>query len=97
MNHITITDEFRAGLQSLYDVSKALPEVCERFPELPQCSSDLFCVKNDSFLAIRTGDLVITLEPTERLAELIAAARAWKSKGDIVEKVREVGNERVCV
>jgi hypothetical protein len=86
MNHITISDEFRVGIQSLAEVSERLPEVCERFPELPQRNSDLFRVKDDSFLAIRTGDLVVTLEPTERLSELVTAARAWKNEGNLPDQ-----------
>jgi hypothetical protein len=83
MNHIAVNDDFRRGLDALEDVADALPEVCERCPELPHSLSELFRVADDGFFAIRTGDLVITLEPTKRLAELIAAARAWKREHNI--------------
>ena len=86
MNHIEVTDDFRKGLGYLENVADALPELCKRFPELPQNVSDLFRIKNDSFLAVRTNDLVITLEPTERLTELVSAARTWKGIRNCGEK-----------
>jgi hypothetical protein len=67
-----------------------VPEVCKRFPELPQSTSELFRIKTDSFLAIATGDLVITIEPTERLMELVTALRTRKDKGNISEERVEV-------
>lgn len=94
MDHIKINDDFRKGLQSLRDVADALPEMLKRFPELPQRSSELFRVKDDSFLAVATGDLVITLEPTERLTEVITAARAWKVERGIRKECTEIGRIR---
>jgi hypothetical protein len=92
MNHIAVNDAFRAGLASLEDIADALPEICKRCPDLPQSVSELFRIKNDSFLAIGTGDLVITLEPTERLIELVAAARTWKRISGFGQESREVGS-----
>jgi len=94
MDHIKINDDFRKGLQSLRDVADALPEMLKRFPELPQRNSELFRVKDDSFLAVTTGDLVITLEPTERLMEVIAAARAWKAERGSGEECTKIGEVR---
>jgi hypothetical protein len=94
MNHIAVNDAFRNGLTQLEGVADALPEVCKRFPELPQTVSELFRIKDDSFLAVRTNDLVITLEPTERLLELVSAARTWKGIRDVEEELAEVGSGR---
>jgi hypothetical protein len=94
MNHIAVNDAFRNGLTQLEGVADALPEVCKRFPELPQSVSELFRVKDDGFFAVRTSDLVITLEPTERLLELVSAARTWKGIRSIGQEVAEVGSGR---
>ena len=94
MDRIQISDAFREGLNSLREVRHALPEVCESNPDLPQRNSELFRIKDDSFMAVRTGDLVITLEPTERLMELVAAARARKGELAIDQEIGEVRSAR---
>jgi hypothetical protein len=85
MDHIEISKEFRIGISALRDVANALPKACKCLPELPHKNSDLFRIKDDSILAIGTNDLVITLEPTERLRELVAAVRARERKNSIAE------------
>lgn len=90
MNHIEVSDSFRILLADLENVSDALPELCEGCPEMPKSISELFRIKDDGFLAVMTGDLVITLEPTERLSELVTAARAWKRIHGVPEKTGEI-------
>jgi hypothetical protein len=83
MDHIEISDEFRSELRALRDVADALPEACKSLPQLSQSNADLFRVKDDSVLAVGTGGLVITLEPTERLRELVTAVRTWKRENGV--------------
>jgi hypothetical protein len=87
MDHIEINEDFREALRQLREVRDAIPEVCDSDPSLPQRNSDLFRVKGDSFRAVATGDLVITLEPTEGLMDLIAAIRAWKAERRIGKEI----------
>jgi hypothetical protein len=44
--------------------------------QLSQPASEFFRVKDNSLLAIGTDYLVVSIEPTERLMELMAAHRA---------------------
>jgi hypothetical protein len=76
MDHIAVTPEFREVLRALRSVAGASPEIGGSFPELGQSASDCFRVKDDCLVATGTGDLVITLEPTERMLEFVAAKRA---------------------
>jgi hypothetical protein len=76
MDHIELSEDFREALRELRNIANALPEHSSGFPQLAQSAADLFRVKNDGIFAIGTNNLVITLEPTERLREYLSAMRA---------------------
>jgi hypothetical protein len=83
MDHITISEEVRAGITCLREIRNASPELRDRFSDFLQSNAELFRVKDDRVLAIGTSDVVISLEPTKRLSELVAAVRAWKDEDGI--------------
>jgi hypothetical protein len=82
VDHIEIDDEYREGLRCLCQIRDAGPEVRERFGQFLESCAELFRVKDDLVFAVGTEDLVVTLEPTERLRELMATVRAWKGERD---------------
>lgn len=83
MDRIEITEEVRAAVEYLRDVAHAVPEFKSGLPQFPKSLADCFRIKDDPLFALGTSDLIITLEPTERLMELIAAKRT----GEVVGKV----------
>lgn len=86
MDRIEISEAFRNALSALHDIAGTLPEAFQRFPELAQSNAELFCVKDDDVRAVMTDKFIITLEPTEKLLNLIATVRAFKAERDLVEK-----------
>lgn len=61
----------------------ALSELAERFPEfgdsllgLIDSGDELFCLDSDSRSAPRAGEIVVRLNPSDRLAALMSAFRA---------------------
>jgi hypothetical protein len=87
VDHIEISEDFRTIMRELRQVRDILPEVFRSNPDLSQRNSELFRIKDDSFIAVSTEELVIVLEPTERLTKLVTAARAWKAKSDVVQPI----------
>lgn len=82
MDHIEISDEYREGLRCLRQIRDAGPEAHERFRHFLESTAELFRVKDDGVFALGTDDLIVVLEPTERLRELISATRTWKAERD---------------
>ena len=80
LDHIEITDAYRDGLRCLRLIRNAGPEGLERFGEFLKSNSELIRIKDDPVLAAGTNDMVVALEPTERLRELMAATRAWENE-----------------
>jgi hypothetical protein len=83
MDRIEITEDARTGVQYLHNIRRAHPESDQALPNGIHCVSELFRVKDNSLFAGGADDLVITLEPTERLLELVATTRAGESKGNV--------------
>ena len=80
MDHIEISEEYREGLRCLRQIRNAGPEARKRFSHFLQSTAELYRVKHDSVFALGTDDLIVVLEPTERLHELISATRAWETE-----------------
>ena len=80
MDHIEISNEYREGLRCLRLIRDAGPKARERFGEFLQSATELFCIKGDPVFAVGTDDMIVVLEPTERLRELMAATRAWEAE-----------------
>jgi hypothetical protein len=76
MNRILPSEDLLRAYRWLHVVRDASPEEVSTFPEIPQSVADVVRVKQDRLFASGTGDIIITLEPTERLTELVAALRA---------------------
>ncbi|MBZ5580170.1 MAG: hypothetical protein LAP40_26725 [Acidobacteriia bacterium] len=86
MDHIEISEGYREGLRCLRFIRDAGPETREYFSQFLNSNTELFRIKDDNVFAVGTGDMVITLEPSERLRELMAAVRAWKAERDLVQQ-----------
>jgi hypothetical protein len=82
MDRIEVSAEAKEAIHLLREVSGTLPQFRDCFPELPQSAADCFRVKDDHVLTAGTNELVITLEPTQRMLEFVAAvwARELASK-----------------
>jgi hypothetical protein len=97
IDHVEIAPGVTDGIRALRVVFNTPPEALHSFPALKQSCSEWFRVKADDISAIGTSDLIITLEPTERLVELVTAVRTREAKGCIGEESREVGQIRESV
>jgi hypothetical protein len=86
MDRIAPTRELTHWLKLLRDVMDARPESISGLPHLQQGASDLFRVKSDPLFAVGTNDVIITLEPTERLIELVSALRAREGEFQVSTK-----------
>ena len=76
MDRIEASPEAKQAIWLLRKVSSALPQFRDRFPELPQSAADCFRVKDNCVPTVGTGELIITLEPTEQMLKFVAAVRA---------------------
>jgi hypothetical protein len=90
MDRIELAPGVREGVQVLRDVLNASPETHHGRSGFSQSASEWFRVKQDDVFAVGTGGLVITLEPTESLLELLAAKRAGEVKGNIGKETGEI-------
>lgn len=75
VDHIAVSPELREALSVLCGARDAGPEAMGRVAEFLQSCPDAFSIKRDPLFAIGTNDMVITLEPTKRLMELVHASR----------------------
>lgn len=67
-------------LSILREVSEGPDQLRQPFFELFQCRSELARAETYSRPAFNTGEVIVTLKPSERLLELLAAARAAKAE-----------------
>jgi hypothetical protein len=63
----------------LIKIVRRRPEVIQRVKDLPEAL--LVCFEVDSSPTRRADDMVVLLKPSERLMELVGAARALKLEG----------------
>lgn len=92
MDHIELSDDFRKTVRELRAVARSNPKLLRSLPQLCQSAADCFRIKNDSLFAVGTDDLVITLEPSERLVEFLSTARTRNGRIEKVEaKVEKSG------
>jgi hypothetical protein len=61
-------------VRQLVVIRNTHPESMDGGPEFPQGVTEFIRVKNDPLFAVGTDDVIVTLEPTERLVELVNAA-----------------------
>lgn len=86
MNRIAPTDDLLKAYKYLHILRDASPEQVGTLPEIPQSIADVVRVKPGCLFARGTGDIIIALEPTERLTELVAALKAWERNNQISSK-----------
>ncbi|MEE8128165.1 hypothetical protein [Candidatus Vondammii sp. HM_W22] len=69
-----LLDEAKAMLEQLADIPDALLKVRDLFSELSEC----FRFDTDSNFAAGTGELTVTLKPSDRFLGLMTTLRAIK-------------------
>jgi hypothetical protein len=74
------TSDCKRATSFLLDIANGLPEMGEGVREILQLAPEFFRVKNDILFAVGTNYLVVSIEPTERLMELMAAHRARENE-----------------
>jgi NAD(P)H-dependent FMN reductase len=78
--------ECTAAIAKLRAIVGATPEVLGGYSQSFESASDWFNVKPDSLFAVGTGDLVIMIEPTERLRAFLSTEGAGEGKGHLRAK-----------
>ncbi len=74
MTKILATPDLARSLRRLVDMRDAAPQGVDGISEFPQSIAEFIRIKDDPLFAVGTNDVVVTLEPTERLLELVNAA-----------------------
>lgn len=93
---IHVTAERTVELQDLLDelsvIVKSSPDAAEKIGHLRFRSTDLVKVSSEPASAGRAGEVVLLLEPGDRLSELVATLRAGEIGGSVVERNSHEGS-----
>lgn len=76
---------FAEGLEALFAATQRLSEIADRLVDSPEAIAQLISLDAETVVAGRTVQLRVRTEPTDRLLDLVAAARAGHAQLCAVE------------
>ena len=74
-------------VRQLVVIRNTHPEKVNSGSEFPQSITEFIRIKNDPLFAVGTDDMIVTLEPTERLVELAERSGRGRRKLQTVNPV----------